>query len=492
MASADSFRTARWVRTLNLVLQAILFLSLFGGLNYLARNHAWRFDLTRQRKFSLTPETLSYVKNLERPVHIVVTLTAENDNHEVRGLVDEYAYKTEGSTQARITKEYLDVYQNRRRAEELGLDQTGLIFLLSGEKRRSMPIDDLYRMKNKQRDAFQGEQQLTSALLDVASPGKQKIYFLVGHGEFRPEDPEGARGLTTVRDQLKLRNFDVEAIDLSVTRKIPADASLLISVAPSSRYTPAEQELLRQYLSAKAGRLIFMLAPGIAAPALGIDDLLFDWGVLVYDDVICDTGFENVTEMGELLLFAFLPHPITESLLGHKEKLTLGPSRTVRPDPGRSAASGLTTVTIAATSQTAWGERDYRSTEPARPNRGVDTLPMPIMDPPDRLGVIVASERVGVRENLPFTVPGGRLVVFGTGDLVTNNRINNSSLMVFLNAVNWSVDRDRQLSIAARPIERFELSLSAAEFQRMRYALLLGLPGATLFLGMLVYWSRRS
>ncbi len=39
------------------------------------------------------------------------------------------------------------------------------------------------------------------------------------------------------------------------------------------------------------------------------------------------------------------------------------------------------------------------------------------MEPPDRLGIAVASERVAARDNLPFSVPGGRLVVVGTGDL---------------------------------------------------------------------------
>jgi hypothetical protein len=29
----DSFRAARWIRTLNLALQAVLFLTLIGGLN---------------------------------------------------------------------------------------------------------------------------------------------------------------------------------------------------------------------------------------------------------------------------------------------------------------------------------------------------------------------------------------------------------------------------------------------------------------------------
>ena len=50
MPSFDSFRTARWIRTLNLVLQAVLFITLFGGLNYLARNHSLRYDLTSQRR----------------------------------------------------------------------------------------------------------------------------------------------------------------------------------------------------------------------------------------------------------------------------------------------------------------------------------------------------------------------------------------------------------------------------------------------------------
>ena len=96
MTFSDSFRVARWLRTINLVLQAILFLTFFGGLNYVARNHAWRFDLTRQRKFSLSPETLSYIKNLSAPVRIIVTASEDSDNPEVHGLLDEYVYASAG------------------------------------------------------------------------------------------------------------------------------------------------------------------------------------------------------------------------------------------------------------------------------------------------------------------------------------------------------------------------------------------------------------
>jgi hypothetical protein len=494
MSFLESFRTVRWLRSLNLLLQAVLVLTFFGGLNYVAKNHAWRFDLTKQRKFSLSAETLSYVKNLQRPVHVVMTLSPENDNPEVKGLIDEYVYATEGRAVGRITKEALDVYQNRRRSEELGVDQAGIIVLLSGDKRRFVTVDELYTYKQKKRDEFRGEQVLTAAILDVSTLGREKIYFLSGHGELRIDNADAQIGLSTVRDELKVRNFDVDVLDLTAVRKIPTDASLLIVVAPQSAFSPAEQEILRQYLGgATAGRMMLFLPIGKSTAALGLDELLLDdWGVLVHNDIIVDP--ENIAENGDLLVRALAPtHPITKSLVDiGTQPLRAGIARTVVPDPGRALGGGLNTITLAATSANAWGERGGKPGAPFRFDPGVDTRPIPGMDPPDRLGLIVASERLAVRDNLPFSVRGGKLVVFGTGDLITNRRIDAASLRLMLNAVNWSVDRDHALTIPPRTIERFHLALSASDFTRLRYALLFALPGGALLLGLLVYWTRRA
>ena len=64
-----------------------------------------------------------------------------------------------------------------------------------------------------------------------------------------PITPTWKTGLSAARDQLKARNFEVNVIDLSIARKIPPDASLLIDVWPQTRFTAAEQQLLRQHLS---------------------------------------------------------------------------------------------------------------------------------------------------------------------------------------------------------------------------------------------------
>src|SRR3954451_15503048 len=106
MATFDSFRAARWLRTLNLVLQAVLFLSLFSGLNYLARHHPSRLKL--DRRFTLSPETLSYVQHLSRPITVVVTLADPGDNPEVRGLLAEYVHAAEATANGQIEVKYID------------------------------------------------------------------------------------------------------------------------------------------------------------------------------------------------------------------------------------------------------------------------------------------------------------------------------------------------------------------------------------------------
>ncbi len=487
MSTADSFRTARWIRTFNLVLQAGLFLTLFGGLNYLALHHHWRYDLTQHRRYSLSPETLGYLRTLNRPVRVVVTATEEADHPDVRGLLREYAYATEANPGAKITVDYLDVYQNRREAEQLGIDQPNVIVLLCGDKRRALAINELYRIEKTERKAFQGEQALTAALLDVSSPARKKIYFLTGHGELRPDDVDPVRGLSTLRDELRLRNFDLDLLDVTAARRVPDDAALAIAAAPQG-IEPFVQEQLRQYLANRAGRLVLLLMPG---QAHGLDQLLEDWGVLDDKDLVWDTDPNFMTEEGDLLIKVFAPHPVTQTLIDYDIGLRIGLARSVRPDPGRSAASGLTVTTLAATSLTAWGERSSILNRVPKFDKGVDIEGLPYLDPPNRLGLVVASERVGARDNLSFSVPRGRLVVFGTADIITNNRLaNRGNQSIFLNAVNWTVDRDTQLNIPARPIERFQLSLSEQTMLKLRYSLLFILPGTAALLGLAVYWTR--
>ncbi len=184
------------------------------------------------------------------------------------------------------------------------------------------------------------------------------------------------------------------------------------------------------------------------------------------------------------MLNRFAPHAITQPLLDQKLVVAFGATRSVRKNPGRAADEGLIVTRLIGTADTAWGELNFRQSPP-RYDPGVDIVGRV-------LGAAVASERVGAKKELNFSVPRGRIVVYGCADFITNNRISaGGNLQLALSSVNWLVDRDTQLNIAARPIENFQLALSAQQLLRLRYCLLFVLPGAVALLGVVVYWTRR-
>jgi hypothetical protein len=492
MAYYDSFRAARWIRFTNLILQAILFLTLFAGLNYVALSNAWRFDLTQSHRHSLSAETRAYLSQLDRDVRVVVTISAEGGGEEltqafrdISGLLREYGYLTRNNPKGKIEVRYLDVYQNRREAEALQLETPNQVVLVSGSDRRVLTLADFYETKDMKRAAFRGESTLTAALLDISNPDKKKIYFLSGHGEMRTDAVEPRRGLSALRDELRQRNFDVRVLDLTIDRKVPDDAALVIVASPQGRLQPFEEELLRNYLTTRAGRLILMLDPQVPH---GLDNLLFDWGIIVYDDVIFDPNPQSITETNDMRLWRFKqndPSHITDSIYNNGMSVIVGATRSLSDELGRSLDDGLSVRKLVATSPQAWGERSYRV-------RNVMPAYTPGQDLKGELGVMVISERLKPA-NLQFSVKGGRVAVFGTADLVTNSRIINvGNLNLFLATVYWTVDRDTQLNIPVRPIQKFQLALSGEELVRLRLVLLLGLPGCVALLGLIVYWTRRN
>src|SRR5437660_6017540 len=143
MSSLESFRAARWIRTSNLLIQALLFLTLFLGLNYIALHYALRFDLTKNRSYSLSAETISYLKTLERPIKVTVAIDDSEltqEARDVRAILQEYVYATKINDPGRITVDYLNVYVRGKEAKVLGIEPN-TILLTSGNQRHLITLD---------------------------------------------------------------------------------------------------------------------------------------------------------------------------------------------------------------------------------------------------------------------------------------------------------------------------------------------------------------
>jgi hypothetical protein len=85
------------------------------------------------------------------------------------------------------------------------------------------------------------------------------------------------------------------------------------------------------------------------------------------------------------------------------------------------------------------------------------------------------------------------LVTFGSADWIANGRLGViGNLTFFMAAINWTTDRDIDLNVPARPIEKFQLALSQEQLQRLRFSLIFILPGLAATLGIVVYITRRN
>ena len=143
--------------------------------------------------------------------------------------------------------------------------------------------------------------------------------------------------------------------------------------------------------------------------AHGLDDLLFEWGILAADAIAVETSRNSQIEGGDLLIRRFAPHPITNELLRLNMTLVTDRARVVREDPGRPIDESLLVKEIMATSDESWAEKDYGSESPEYDST---------VDLKGPVRVAAVSERK-VDSSLGISIPGGRLIVFGTSNFLT-------------------------------------------------------------------------
>jgi ABC-type uncharacterized transport system involved in gliding motility auxiliary subunit len=494
MSKLENFKYSRWVNRGSSLFQFVLVITLFVGLNTLSLIHFKRYDITENRKYALSPETVSYIQELTGPIRIIVTLNGDETNSEmgpyytdIKNLVKEYEYAAQLAGSGPIQTEFINVYQQRRVAQELveefGISQPNLVIFASETKHRTVVIDELYDSEDLKKTAFRGEQMFTSAILDVSSSKENSIYFLKGHGERDPASVDPIIGLSQLSQQLEQRNFKVKPLDLTGPEsRIPDDANLVVLAGPRLPLMAREVNILKDYLNDKAGRLIVLIDPAINN---NLGDLFYHWGILAEDMVVLDTSSDSLITGGDLLIRRFdSEHPITESLAKNSESVVVGLSRPVRADIGAPLDDRLSVKPIVGGSQSSWGERFYQDQKSIGYDEGVD-LKGPV-------SIAVVSDR-SISSDLGIDMPGGRLVVFGTSEIITNSRLTIlGNFTLFLNTINWALDRNNLLSIEPKPIEKLHITLSQEEMSKLRLAILLILPCCCALLGTFVYWLRRT
>jgi ABC-type uncharacterized transport system involved in gliding motility auxiliary subunit len=468
---AQTFRRALAGRTARYGLNAVVLIALMLGVIALVEavsyRHSYRVDLTENKRWSLSPQTVKVVRELPAPVKALAFFRPDQPGKRAaEDLLRQYAGQSDG----KFTWEIVDADRNPLVARKYNVESYGTVVLEAALK-------DGRTKEEKVLDAE--EEKLTNALIRVTREGKRTIYFLKGHGEKDPASTERT-GYAQVKDALQKLNYEVKDLLLARETKVPDDAAIVVVAGPQKDLLPNEVDALTAY-AARAGKLLFLVDP-FQAP--GIGGVLERWGIGLGNDVIID-----INPQGRLLgagpeipvVGDYQSHPITRDF----RFATLFPvARTVSVKD--KPPEGVTAQALARTSGESWAEtnQDEIRSGQVKPDPGEARGPLAIAAVATVDAKDVPAERKGAK---------ARIVVVGDSDFASNGFVNLSGNRdFFLNTLSWLAEEENLIAVRPRESRSGPVFVTAAQGQALFWIPVVLIPLAMIVAGGVTVARRRA
>jgi len=437
--------------TLVIAVAALVILGLF---NVLGSRYENKVDLTANKKYSLSDESVRLVQALPDNVHVTGWLTSNDSRkQDFQQLLDNYASKSGG----KLTYEFIDPEQRAADARASGITATGTI---------------VYQMADKKQESTgTTENDVSTALVKLERPQKT-IYFTTGHGE-RSTDGSGPADYGNLKTALQKDNFTVNSLNLLTSRTVPDDASEVVVGGPTNPLLQEEKDTLKAYLDG-GGKVIFLIGPGSQTD---VNDLLQQYQTSISGNVVVDPVMSAPQDPRIIAITSYATHPITKDL---GQTLTFFPLTTTISTPSGSQSGG-TTTNLAQSSDQSWASSNMQN--PARQDS----------DPRGPLTVAAAIDPGASSAGRPAAGNQPRIVIFGSPDLISNNSLSQvpGNQQLFLNAADWVAAQDNLINITAPDTTPRPITLIGWQSSLIAVSSVLLLPLAILAAGAAVWWSRR-
>jgi len=449
-------RTGQQVLTgANFALYTFIGIALIVLVNWFVNNHNQRWDMTPNKKYSLSDQTRKILKDLNRDVTIYA-FDKERNFGERRDVLGMYA-----SASNRVKVKYVDPDRQPALAKEYSVRSYGTIVVSAGDRHMEAQGD--------------GEEGLTNALVRVLK-GQRTACFIQTHGE-RNLDGTDREGYDHFKTQLGNENYQTQTLPFLQKMEIPKDCTMAVIAGPQNDYLPPEIDVLHKYLQ-DGGRALIMLDAGVELPNLA--KMLGDFGVTARNDLVID---ENPvaqifgTEPYMPLIVKYGTNPIAQPLNGRATLFPISRSFEV----GKDSKPGVSADSLCDTSADSYGVTDWNPKIKEIQFRAGKDLKGP-------LSVAAAGSVSGGGEKKTE----GRFVVLGTSLVAANSFLGFQSNRDFImNSINWlSADEDL-ISIRATPPESQHLTMNAEQMRRVLILAVFGIPLLIVLAGVLVWWERR-
>ena len=438
------------------------------ALAYLSARYPVRFDLTSAGRYSLSESTVTMLKRLERPVHIVFF-----HDPMMRETVELYQLMAKQTPRVRV--DFYDPMINPAQARMLGVNFAGTAVMESEGRRLQVNSGS--------------ETDIANGILRVSQGATQPVCFLDGHGEPDPfsleshDHLEGApghthglgakyvlherHGMAKARHALETLNYKVDKVLLLKNAGGLAGCAVLVVAGPKAALLPMEISAVRAYL-AGGGHALFMLDPFVRT---GLEPVLREYGIVIDDDIVIDQASHFWADVSAPAVSDYNRHQITREL-----PLTFFPgARSLSPTVER--VPGTSVVPLVNSSRNSWGQatQDRVGFVQGRDTPGPNTL------------MVVALRRTGGEEG-----PRSRVAIVGDSDFATNSFFHimgNGAL--FINTVNYLAAQENLIGIQPRTADIPRINLTNRQMKGTLFLSVLLVPALLAIVGTAVWWKQQ-
>jgi ABC-type uncharacterized transport system involved in gliding motility auxiliary subunit len=441
-----------------------------------------KLDLTKNKIYSLSDETYKLLDSLKSDVTVTTVGKQGSEDSTVKTILEKYA-----SHSRHVKLRTLDPDMNPGWTKQYDTTGQGLgpgtLVVAAGTKFKTIGVYDMYNYDTSNYDpanpnsqpqltSLSVEQRVTSAVQYVTADRNVTAYVLSGHGELTL----AALGMNTA---VSNENYEVKDLNLLTASAVPADANIVLVLAPKKDLAPEDADKLRAWL-AGGGRMVVLMdviTPGSPLPNLA--ELLKTYGIQVQSVVVIEGDKNKVAAQNPLFVIPTLEyHDIVSPLRTNNYDLVLIGAQAVQTLELKKRT--LKIEPLLTSSAQSYGKRDIANAKSAQ-REGGDvpgpfTLAVAITDPAQSAGgqdtkLVVVGNVKFLQSGLPSQVPGN-------GDF-------------FMNALGWLKGQKESLSIRPKNVQQMRLSISNLWALILSGVVVIVLPLLILGSGFVVWMRRR-
>jgi len=473
----------------NTAVLVLAVIGIFGVVNYLANRHTKRWDLTKNKRYSLSDQTKKVLGGLKEDVK--VTYFQRNlERASGQDRMKEYQ-----AASSRVKVEFVDPIASPAKA-------------LAYEVRGPWPILVIERGAKREKVSNDSEQDITNALIKITRDAKKTACFVEGEGE-RDIDDGADRGLSGAKAALGKSQYETKKVLLARETAVPADCTVMVVAGPEHDLLPSVVDSLRRFVKG-GGKVLVMAEPETKNATPNLDALAKEWNIDLAKDIVVD-----VSPVGQLFGTGPLT-PLASQYPFHeitKDFRVMTAFHTARSaEAGKGTVDGVTAQSLLQTSADSWAETDLTLKEPVELDEGKDRKgpislgavatikaspapsPSPAAPPsPAASGSPGASPSPSASPDEPPSPAEGRVVVLGDSDFASNGLLGfQGNQDFFLNTVAWLAQDSDLISIRPREPEDQRMFLTQQQQKNVLLLSLLLIPGTFVVLGIATWWKRRG